>query len=192
MNAHRVLMLDKSGTPQRWLDHETAITYYAKNNVLWDLGDEIITLRGGVNRVTGSQTSLSSKSIIAVRGGSEKSSEGIYRTPSLTNENLFLRDRQVCAYCGNKFSLTQLTCDHVHPRKHGGKNIWTNVVTACKRCNHSKGHKILGKDTDMELLYVPYAPTYAETLILTNRNILADQIDFLMNFVPDSRKHLFH
>jgi ribosomal protein L40E len=184
-------MLDKSGTPQRWLDKEMAITYYAKKSVIWDLGEDLVVMRGGTNRATGEQTVLTSKSIIAVRGGSDKSSEGIYRVPSLNNENLFMRDRQICAYCGSKFSMSALTCDHVHPRKFGGKNIWTNVVTACKKCNHSKGHKILGKDTDMELLYVPYAPTYAETLILSNRNILFDQMSFLVNFVPDSRKHLF-
>jgi hypothetical protein len=184
-------MLDKSGTPQRWLNPEDAISYYAKKSVIWDLGDNIVVMRGGTNRATGEQTVLSSKAIVAVRGGSEKSSEGIYRTPSLNNDNLFLRDRNICAYCGTKFSNAQLTCDHVHPRKFGGKNVWTNVVSACKRCNHAKGHKILGKDTQMQLLYVPYAPTFAETLILSNRNILVDQMDFLMNFVPDSRKHLF-
>lgn len=186
-----VLMLDKSGTPQRWLNAEEAITYYAKEHVIWDLGEDIVLMRGGINRASGTQTTLSSKSIIAVRGGSEKSADGVYRIPMLNNQNLFLRDRQICAYCGNRFSMAHLTCDHVYPRKYGGKDIWTNVVTACKKCNHHKGHKILGKDTDMELLYVPYEPRYAEMMILSNRNILADQMSFLMNYVPDSRKHLF-
>ena len=186
-----VLMLDKSGTPQCWLTPEEAIVYYAKETVIWDLGEDIVVMHGGMNKITGKQSVLKSKAIVAVRGGSERSSAGIYRTPTLNNENLFLRDRNTCAYCGQKFGGSNLTCDHIMPRKHGGKNIWTNVVTACKKCNHAKGSKILGKDTSMELLYIPYAPTFAETLILSNRNILYDQMAFLVNFVPESRRKLF-
>jgi len=40
----------------------------------------------------------------------------------------------------------------------------------------------------MKLLYVPYAPNRAEYLILMNRNILADQMEFLLKQVkPISR-----
>ena len=35
-----------------------------------------------------------------------------------------------------------------------------------------------------ELLYVPYVPDKAEGLILQNRNILADQMSFLSDFLP--------
>ena len=36
----------------------------------------------------------------------------------------------------------------------------------------------------MELLYLPYVPNRAEFLILSNRQILADQMDFLARHVP--------
>jgi hypothetical protein len=36
----------------------------------------------------------------------------------------------------------------------------------------------------MELKYVPYAPNHYESLILQNRNILADQMDYLISGVP--------
>jgi hypothetical protein len=183
-------MLDKSGTPQRWLNPEDAISYYAKKSVIWDLGDNIVVMRGGTNRATGEQTILSSKAIVAVRGGSEKSSEGIYRTPSLNNDNLFLRDRNICAYCGKHFSADDLTRDHIIPKCQNGQDVWMNVASACVRCNQRKDGRT-PEQAHMQLLYVPYAPTFAETLILSNRNILVDQMDFLMNFVPDSRKHLF-
>jgi hypothetical protein len=40
----------------------------------------------------------------------------------------------------------------------------------------------------MKLLYIPYAPSRSEYLILRNRNILADQMAFLMSRVgKDSR-----
>jgi hypothetical protein len=36
----------------------------------------------------------------------------------------------------------------------------------------------------MELLYVPYVPSYFEAMILQNRNILADQMEYLLSGVP--------
>jgi hypothetical protein len=42
-----------------------------------------------------------------------------------------------CAYCG---SDQNLTIDHILPQSKGGKDIKTNVVCACKKCNNSKGH----------------------------------------------------
>lgn len=41
----------------------------------------------------------------------------------------------------------------------------------------------------MKLLAVPYTPNLAEYLILQNRRILADQMEFLLAF---SRKHQRH
>ena len=35
----------------------------------------------------------------------------------------------------------------------------------------------------MELLYTPYVPNKAEYLILTNRRILSDQMEFLLQHV---------
>ncbi len=58
-----------------------------------------------------------------------------------------------------------------------------NVVTACSSCNHKEGGKSL-KESGMELRYVPYEPNHYESLILQNRNILADQMDYLISGVP--------
>ena len=57
---------------------------------------------------------------------------------SPTRENVFKRDDYKCVYCGmgeRRF----LTLDHVHPRSKGGKNTWSNLVTACLGCNQEKG-----------------------------------------------------
>lgn len=43
-----------------------------------------------------------------------------------------------CAYCD---SQEELTIDHIIPQSKGGKDIKTNVVCACKRCNLMKGYK---------------------------------------------------
>ena len=43
----------------------------------------------------------------------------------------------------------------------------------------------------MPLIYVPYVPNRNETFILTNRRILADQMEWLLGGVPaHSRLHL--
>jgi 5-methylcytosine-specific restriction endonuclease McrA len=55
----------------------------------------------------------------------------------LTRKEIFRRDNYTCQYCGRQ--LSNLTIDHVVPRRLGGETIWDNVVTACPRCNHLKG-----------------------------------------------------
>ena len=56
-----------------------------------------------------------------------------------------------------------------------------NVVTACRHCN---GQKRTGRpEAGSELLYAPYVPNKAEDLILTNRRILADQMEFFKQHV---------
>jgi len=60
----------------------------------------------------------------------------------LTQRNLFLRDGYRCQYCHRHRSELKskefLTRDHVHPSSRGGRDIWTNVVTACSKCNNKK------------------------------------------------------
>ena len=51
-------------------------------------------------------------------------------------------------------------------------------MTACKPCNHAKGAR-RPEEAGLSLLAVPYVPNRAEYLVLSNRRILADQIDFL-------------
>ena len=59
-----------------------------------------------------------------------------------------------------------------------------NVVTACRACNEKKSDRT-PEQARMELLYLPYVPNRAEYLILTNRKILADQMEFLRPHVSN-------
>lgn len=177
-----ILALDISGTPRQWVSYEEAIIYRAKNLVAWSLGEVIAKYHGGVQRVTGNQSYLETHSIIAVKGNGFNIGKQP-RVP-LTNRTLFGRDRYVCAYCGNQFSgVSHLSKDHIVPRSKGGEDSWMNCVTACKPCNQRKSDKSL-KEARMELLYVPYVPNRYEHLILLNRNILADQMEYLISGVP--------
>lgn len=183
-NVLRILQLDSSGQPAKWISWQDAAIYYAKGLISFEPGSASREILGGDNRVSGLQSRIVSSSIIAVKGKVGKRYGG---TPALTNKDLFSRDRHMCAYCGKTFSDSKLTRDHVHPRSKGGPDKWENVVAACHACNQKKDDKTL-EQAGMTLLYVPYAPSRAEYLILENRNILADQMEFLLNFIPENSR----
>ncbi len=58
-----------------------------------------------------------------------------------SRENVYLRDHYTCQYCNVKFSARELTLDHVIPASKMGLKTWTNVVTACRPCNHRKSNR---------------------------------------------------
>ena len=61
------------------------------------------------------------------------------------------------------------------------------MVTACVACNLRKGNRT-PQQAHMPLLAVPYRPSWVEHLILSNRNILADQMEFLVGHLPKKRR----
>jgi len=183
-----VLTLDTHGVPHRWITWQHACYYHAKNQVAWSLGENAFTVHGGLNRTTGLRSEITSSSIIAVKGKA-MAMKSFHQVPPLNNRELFHRDRQICAYCGGMLPIARLTRDHVKPFSKGGKDIWMNVVTACRACNEKKSDRT-PELAGMELMYLPYIPNRAEYLILTNRRILADQMEFLAQHVPaQSRLH---
>ena len=178
-----ILRLNKAGAPQDWLNIYQAARYYAQGKVLFELGSQQYTLLGGRNRY-GVQSRLQLSSIIACDGKLVT-----HGKIALTNRYLFRRDNQLCLYCGNRFRSGQLTRDHIIPRSRGGKNEWTNVATACSRCNHQKGART-PEEANMPLLAVPFRPNLYERFYLMNRRILADQMDFLSHHFSDQRNWL--
>lgn len=80
-----------------------------------------------------------------------------YKGVNLTRQNIFKRDNFECQYCGTK---RDLTIDHVIPRAKGGADTWTNLVTACKKCNAKKGNHAL-ENSNMTLRRRPYKPSYS-------------------------------
>lgn len=88
------------------------------------------------------------------------------RVPAqLTQRNLFIRDKYTCQYCGrhkSELKATEfLTRDHIMPQEKGGKDTWTNIITACNKCNNKKANTLL-KDSGMTLLKEPKVPTVFE------------------------------
>lgn len=184
-----ILSLDIHGTPHRWISWQAACHYHARDQVAWSVGDRSFRFLGGICRATGQRSEITTLSIIAIKGRALRP-DALRHTPPLNNRELFRRDRHVCAYCGHRLPGSQLTRDHVSPVSQGGRDIWMNVVTACRPCNQRKSGRT-PEQAKMALLYAPYVPNKAEYLILCNRNILADQMDFLTRHVPrQSRLHL--
>lgn len=176
MNA-LILRLDISGVPTRWIPWQDAVALHVRDMIGWVAGDSVFTFRGGTRRYTGERSQVDVNSIIAVRRGTAHyPSERV--VPPLTNRELFLRDANLCLYCGNEYPDATLTRDHIVPISRGGKDCWANVVAACKRCNTHKGNRT-PEDARMPLLAIPYMPNWAEYLALSNRRILADQMEFL-------------
>ena len=186
----RILALDISGTPFRWLEPRDAVHYYATNKVAWELGSEALVYRGGTGR-SGLRSLISARPVIAL-AKSEAMVKWARAVLPLGDRNdiLFKRDRYLCAYCARVYPRSELTRDHVLPKSRGGRDVWENVVTACKPCNHLGKRNRTPEEANMPLVYLPYAPCRYEHFILSGRDILTDQMDYLLAKVSrGSRLH---
>jgi len=168
----RILRLNKSGFPTAWLSREDAVTLYVKQRILWYLGDNYTRIYGGVNR-SGVRSMIEIAPIIAC---DDNHKTGF--APALNNRLLFRRDDHRCMYCGTVYNEQDLTRDHILPKVLGGKDRWTNVVTACRGCNHIKGGRT-PEQAGMELLAIPFEPNVFEFMYLANRQIMGDQMAYL-------------
>jgi 5-methylcytosine-specific restriction endonuclease McrA len=181
LDAVRLLSLDAHGRALNWISWQDAACLYVRDAVSWTLGEPCLSVHGGINRATGQRSVLELHPIIAARGHVRP--QAMDPTPALTNAALFARDQYLCLYCGRQFNRQLLTRDHVVPISRGGRDIWENVVSACFHCNSRKGGRT-PQQASMPLLAVPYRPSWIEHLILSNRNILADQMAFLKSHLP--------
>jgi 5-methylcytosine-specific restriction endonuclease McrA len=102
-----------------------------------------------------------------------------YKSVVLTRQNVFKRDRHTCQYCG---TLKNLTLDHVHPRSKGGKSSWSNLVTACQRCNAHKGDRT-PEEAGMPLRCKPFKPNYLMFLSDFSGNVREEWKPFLRHEV---------
>lgn len=185
LHTTRVLSLDSSGRILDWISWQEAVCLYVRDAVSWTLGQPCLTVHGGHNRDSGEQSLIHLHPIVASR--SRTRAPMIDPAPALTNPALFARDRHLCMYCGLHFSRSELTRDHVMPLSRGGKDVWENVVCACLACNVRKGSKT-PQQAGMPLLAIPFRPSWVEHLILSNRHILADQMDFLLGHMPRKKR----
>jgi 5-methylcytosine-specific restriction endonuclease McrA len=83
--------------------------------------------------------------------------------PKFCRASIYLRDRFTCQFCGKRFERSELTFDHLLPRRLGGRTVWDNILSACLRCNAQKGDRT-AEQAGMRPLSLPRQPTTAELL----------------------------
>lgn len=179
-----VLRTDVAGMPVEWIDYQQAAKLIALEQVSYAFGELLYEVHGGISSRTGLQSVLPIHSILATFGTNPEL--GRFKpdyAPPLSNLALFKRDQYLCLYCGNAFAYSQLSRDHVRPLSQGGGDRWSNVVTACKRCNNLKGGRT-PEQAGMQLLAIPFVPSHAEYVYLQGKRILSDQMDFLLAHFP--------
>lgn len=102
----------------------------------------------------------------------------------VTNTFLFARDDYRCQYCGRANDelgyRESLTRDHVVPLSRGGGNGWTNVVTACSRCNRAKADR-LPSECGMTLRKEPGVPNHVR-LVWSVRKVTPLQARYIRRF----------
>lgn len=82
-----------------------------------------------------------------------------------SRQSVFARDNWDCAYCGKTLEKDEATIDHIIPKSRGGKNVWNNVISSCKKCNAIKGART-PEEACMPLLFQPRKPSWVDA----NRN----------------------
>ena len=184
--SQQVLRTDVAGMPLEWIDYREAVRLYHTEQVAYACGTRLYSVHGGVNAATGCRSIVDVSSIIATHG----SSQGLIHVrdryiPPLNNRTLFKRDADLCLYCAQRFMTRDLTRDHITPLSQNGKDVWNNVATACRRCNNHKGGRT-PEQSGMQLVAVPFTPTYAEYIYLKGRRVLADQMQYLLAHIPRS------
>ena len=183
--SQEVLRTDVSGMPLEWIDYRDAVRLHFMGQIAYACGQSLFLLRGGVNARSGRRTTVEVNSIVATLGHSHNPGNLMSYLPPLNKETLFRRDGHLCMYCGQRFPSSQLSRDHVTPLSRGGRDAWNNVVTACRRCNNMKAWRT-PEQARLQLIAIPFTPSYAEYIYLKGRRVLADQMEYLRAHFPRS------
>ncbi len=90
-----------------------------------------------------------------------------------SKDSIYTRDQMTCCYCGKQdITGKTLTYDHVIPRVlwarmkyEGTPTKWTNIVTACKKCNMNIKRDKTPQEAGMTLIKEPIEPNPASYVI---------------------------
>lgn len=102
---------------------------------------------------------------------------------TLSKKNILIRDNFTCAYCGCEVTEATGTVDHIYPQTLGGKTSWDNCITACKRCNHTKGCNL--PEGQFSPKFTAKEPFHLNPIYRINHSIKGEKF-----IVPDSWKKM--
>jgi len=76
---------------------------------------------------------------------------------------IYLRDGLACCYCGATIEDgAMLTLDHIECCTNGGSNAGSNLVTACRKCNSSRGTRSVESFATSVAEYLNHGVTSAD------------------------------
>ncbi|MEI8254595.1 MAG: HNH endonuclease [Deltaproteobacteria bacterium] len=141
------LLLNASFEPMKVIPWQRAITLLVLDKAeLLEAYDEV---------VRSVSVEIALPSVVRLRRHARGRRTGV----TFSRANVFRRDEFTCQYCGEKPGPSKLTFDHVIPRARGGRTEWTNIVTACARCNAHKAARTPAQ-ARMPLRRAPARPSY--------------------------------
>lgn len=102
-----------------------------------------------------------------------------------SRHNIYLRDHNICQFCGHRFNRSDLNLDHVTPRALGGKTTWENIVTSCIACNRKKGGQLPVR-VGMKLVRPPIRPHWTPFMDFSLRGVCHESWKPFFNMVDFS------
>lgn len=166
----KALLLDKNWQPVRLITWENAMRLLVTNKAT------IVTEYPDI-KIRSATKVFSLPAVLRSESGSVYDGN---RKISCTAVNVFLRDKKICAYCGQKVAKSELTIDHVVPQVQGGLWEWKNLITACRPCNQKKGGRTPAQ-AKMDLLFKPKEPGWS--LLFTIKLSKKDPIKFWSDYL---------
>lgn len=121
-------MLSSWFLPKKIISWEDAIT-----SLCLDKSEMLIAYD---EKVHSPSTSMDLPAVIREKRNTSRNKKAV----KFSRHNVYARDHYTCQFCRNRFQFNELTYDHVVPRSRGGKTEFTNIVTACRKCNTKKGN----------------------------------------------------
>jgi len=154
MSQHNnCLLLNADYSPLAILSWQRAITWVCRTHY----SEQIQVVEYYNDTVKGANKEHRLPAVIRVR----KYFKVVGRYVNFSRKNVYIRDNYTCQYCGIKHHISNLTYDHVVPRSmwthKSSPTTWTNIVTACVKCNRKKGNKKLDQ-INMSLIRSPIRP----------------------------------
>jgi 5-methylcytosine-specific restriction endonuclease McrA len=150
-----ILLVDKSFNPVRFITRRRALKleYLSKANFVME--EEVMQLRNH---------------------------SFLYKTSvKYAKRRVFLRDQDICQYCGRVCSKNNKTVDHVLPQSRGGEDSFTNCVTSCKRCNNNRKKDRTPAEAGLRLLRKPKQPDYYTLMSAKDSLGIMSKFDSWMN-----------
>lgn len=92
---------------------------------------------------------------------------GLFKSLNYSKNNIFLRDKFCCVYCGKKLTRAEITVDHVIPKSQGGPSNYLNCVSSCKPCNAYKDNKT-PEQAGMRIMVPVKKPDLKDLLFLSD------------------------